>query len=151
MPFKRFRPRGCGGRARLLPLKMLLSGWKYRRKAQLLSAVPFCVLSHTKLCCHRCSALCYYDRKKWISNEVSVPAASTLWISVAQELCQPALAKCEPARGRTRLSKHSPCEKPFSVQIQTNRNTLVSLISYAVTCPHFTVIDSRDRKGSGRL
>lgn len=55
---------------------------KYRRKAQLLSAVPFCAFSHTKLGYHRCSALCYYDRKKWISNEVSVPAASTLWISM---------------------------------------------------------------------
>lgn len=75
-----------------------------------------------------------------------MPAASTLWISVAQELCQPPLAKCESAWGRTRLSKHSPCKKPFSVQIWTNRNTPVSLISYAVTCPHFTVIDSRDRK-----
>lgn len=50
-----------------------------------------------------------------------------------------------------RLSKHSPCEKPFSVQIQTNGNTPVPLISYAVTCPHFTVIDSRDRKGWGSL
>lgn len=53
------------GPARLLPLKMIPSGWKYRRKAQLLSAVPFCVLSHIKVhvCCQCCSALCYYDRK----------------------------------------------------------------------------------------
>ena len=49
-------------------LRMLVPDKKYQRKAQLLSAVPFCGFSHTKLCPACLSALCYYDRKKWISS-----------------------------------------------------------------------------------
>lgn len=64
----------------LFLLRMVLPDKKYRRKAQLLSAVPFCEFSHTKLCTGCCDALCYYDRKKWISNVLPLPAAGSLWI-----------------------------------------------------------------------
>lgn len=100
------RPRGCEGRI-ILPLemrrpkstgtsfplhpaphlfllRMVLPDKKYQRKAQLPSAVPSCEFSHMKLCtgCH--DALCYYDRKKWISNVLPPPAAGSLWISVTR-------------------------------------------------------------------
>lgn len=75
-----------------------------------------------------------------------MPAASTLWISTAQELCQPLLAKCEPARGRTSLSNTVPTIKPLLCKF---KHTETPLISYAVTWPHFTVINSGDRRTQG--
>lgn len=61
-------------------LRIVLPDKEYRRKAQLPSAVPFCGFSHTKLCPGCRFALCYYDRKKWISNVLPLPAARSLWI-----------------------------------------------------------------------
>lgn len=75
-----------------------------------------------------------------------MPAASTLWMSTAQELCQPLLAKCKPAWGRTGLSNTVRTIKPFLCK---SKHTETPLISYAVTWPHFTVISSGDRRAQG--
>lgn len=51
---------------------------------QLLSAVSFCVFSHKKLWPGCCSALCYYERKKWISNVLPLPAARSLCLFITR-------------------------------------------------------------------
>lgn len=117
-------------------LRMALSDKKYRRKAQLLSAVLFCGFSHTKLWPACRSALCYYDRKKWISNVVPLPAASSLWIFSHPESNEPELRRrASPENITSRWKKK---KKNYSLSLWAQHGDVVHKDKGKFTNTHWT-------------
>ena len=118
-------------------LRMVLSDKKYRRKAQLLSAVLFCGFSHTKLWPACRSALCYYDRKKWISNVVPLPAASSLWIFSYPESNEPELRRrARPENITSRWKKKE--KKNYSLSLWAQHGDVVHKDKGKFTNTHWT-------------